>query len=129
MSALAPSRPQRIELVCFAALAALASLQWASLVADPPTGRVALAVVLATGAGAALAAIARLRLARPAGWALGGRCRPVAASASALVFVGLPARLLLPGNWGELARTSIAASTGSPTSRCPTRAPTPGPAW
>ena len=101
MSALAPSRPQRIELVCFAALAALASLQWASLVADPPTGRVTLAVVLATGAGAALAAIARLRLARPARWALAAAA-VLCALCLGLVFVGLPARLLLPGNWGEL---------------------------
>jgi transglutaminase-like putative cysteine protease len=101
MTGLAPSRPQRIELVCFAALAALASLQWASLVADPPAGRVTLAVVLVTGAGAALAAIARLRLARPARWALAAAA-VLCALCLALVVVGLPARLLLPGNWGEL---------------------------
>jgi protein-glutamine gamma-glutamyltransferase len=101
MSALAPSRPQRIELVCFAALAALVSLQWASLVANPPAGRVILAVALATGAGAALAAIARLRLSRPARWALAGAAA-VCALCLALVVVGLPARLLLPGNWDEL---------------------------
>jgi transglutaminase-like putative cysteine protease len=101
MTALAPSRPQRIELVCFAALAALASLQWASLVADPPAGRVTLAVLLATGTGAALAAIARLRLARPARWALAAAA-VLCALCLALVVVGLPARLLWPGNWGEL---------------------------
>src|SRR4029453_14350933 len=100
-SALAPSRPQRIELVCFAALAALVSLQWASLVANPPAGRVILAGALATGAGAALAAIARLRLSRPARWALAGAAA-VCALCVALVVVGLPARLLLPGNWDEL---------------------------
>ena len=65
MSALPGPRPRQLELVCFAALAALASLQWASLVANPPAARVTLAVALATGAGAALAAIARLRLTRP----------------------------------------------------------------
>jgi transglutaminase-like putative cysteine protease len=101
MSALAGSRPRQLELVCFAALAALASLQWASLVADPPAGRVILAVALATGAGAALAAIARLRLTRPARWALAAAAC-LFALCLALVVVGLPARLLLPGNWGEL---------------------------
>ncbi len=38
MSALAGDRSVRIELVCFAALAVLASLQWTSLVAHPPAG-------------------------------------------------------------------------------------------
>jgi transglutaminase-like putative cysteine protease len=101
MSALAGSRPRQLELICFAALAALASLQWASLVNDPPTTRVTLAVALATGAGAALAAIARLRLTRPARWALAAAAC-LLALCLALVVVGLPARLLLPGNWDEL---------------------------
>ena len=47
-------RPERLELICFAALGIVVSLQWASLVSDPPAGRVVLAVVLATAAGAAL---------------------------------------------------------------------------
>jgi transglutaminase-like putative cysteine protease len=101
MSALAGPRPRQLELVCFAALAALASLQWASLVANPPAARVTLAVALATGAGAGLAAIARLRLTRPARWALAAAACLVALCL-ALVVVGLPARLLLPGNWDEL---------------------------
>jgi hypothetical protein len=101
MSALAGDRSVRIELVCFAALAALASLQWTSLVAHPPAGRVVLAVILATGAGAGLAAIARLQLSRPARWALAAGAT-VAAVSFAMVVVGLPARLLLPGHWDEL---------------------------
>ncbi|MGA9633854.1 MAG: hypothetical protein WBQ41_01305, partial [Solirubrobacterales bacterium] len=60
MSALAGDRSQRVELACFAALASLAAVQWATLVSHPPAGRVILAVLLATGAGAVLAAIARL---------------------------------------------------------------------
>jgi hypothetical protein len=101
MSALAGDRSVRIELVCFAALAALASLQWTSLVAHPPAGRVVLAVILATGAGAALAAIARLRLSRPARWALAAGAT-VAAVSFGMVVMGLPARLFLPGHWDEL---------------------------
>jgi transglutaminase-like putative cysteine protease len=101
MSALAGDRSVRIELVCFAALAALAALQWASLVDDPPAGRVTLAVVLATGAGAALAAIGHLDFPRPARWALAAFAT-AAALCFGMVVVGLPARLLLPGQWDEL---------------------------
>jgi transglutaminase-like putative cysteine protease len=101
MSALAGDRSARIELICFAALAALVSLQWTSLVAHPPAARVTLAVILATGAGAALAAIAQLHLSRPARWALAA-VATVAAVCFGMVVVGLPARLFLPGNWNEL---------------------------
>jgi len=101
MSALAGDRSARIELVCFAALAALASLQWTSLVAHPPAGRVVLAVILATGAGATLAAIARIQLSRPARWALAAAAT-IAAVSFGMVVVGLPARLFLPGHWDEL---------------------------
>jgi transglutaminase-like putative cysteine protease len=100
VSALVPDRSQLVELACFAALAALAAVQWASLVDNPPAGRVVFAVLVATGAGAALAAIARLE---PRGlrWALAAAATLVAVCA-AMVVVGLPARLLLPGHWDEL---------------------------
>jgi transglutaminase-like putative cysteine protease len=101
MSALSLPRPERIELICFAALGIVASLQWASLVSDPPATRVALAVVLATGAGAALAAIGRLTRPRATRWALGAAVVAVALLVG-LVVVGLPARLLLPAHWDEL---------------------------
>jgi transglutaminase-like putative cysteine protease len=94
-------RSERIELLCFAALGIVAALRWASLVADPPAARVALAVLLATAAGAALAAIGRLPSPRATRWALGGAA-VVAVVLAGLVVVGLPARLLLPGNWDEL---------------------------
>ncbi len=91
---------RRIELVCFAALAAFAGVQWASLVTHPPAGRMLFAVVLATGAGALLAAIARLE---PRGmrWALAALAT-LAVLCAGMVVVGLPARLLLPGHWDEL---------------------------
>ncbi|MGE5747789.1 MAG: hypothetical protein ACM33U_11065 [Solirubrobacterales bacterium] len=101
MTALAGDRSRQLELACFAALAALTTLQWASLVADPPAARVTVAVLLATGAGAVIAAIARLPGRRQARWALAGAATAVALGLG-LVVVGLPARLLLPGHWDEL---------------------------
>jgi hypothetical protein len=101
MSPLSVPRPERIELICFAALGIVASLQWASLVSDPPALRVVLAVVLATGAGAALAAIGRLPQARTTRWALAGAAAALTIAVG-FVVVGLPARLLLPIHWGEL---------------------------
>ena len=101
MSALAGDRSRRVELACFAALAALAAVQWASLVDHPPAGRVIFAVLVATGAGALLAAIARMEP-RGARWALAAVATLVALIAG-MVVVGLPARLLLPGHWDELA--------------------------
>ena len=101
MNPLSVPRPERIELICFAALGIVASLQWASLVSDPPATRVVLAVVLATGAGAALAAIARLPRPRMTRWTLGAAAAALAVLVG-LVIVGLPARLLLPEHWGEL---------------------------
>ncbi|HKG35004.1 MAG TPA: transglutaminaseTgpA domain-containing protein, partial [Solirubrobacterales bacterium] len=101
MSALAGDRSRRIELVCFAALACVAALRWVSLVTDPPSGRVAFAVVLATAAGAILAATARLPSRRTARWLLAAAITACAVVLG-LVLVGLPARLLLPIHWGEL---------------------------
>jgi protein-glutamine gamma-glutamyltransferase len=101
MSGLSVPRPERLELICFAALGIVASLKWASLVADPPAGRVVLAVALATGAGAALAAIGRLPRPRSTRWALAAAAALLAVVIG-LVIVGLPVRLLLPTHWGEL---------------------------
>ena len=101
MSALAGDRSARVELACFAALAALAALQWTSLVAHPPAGRVVVAVLFVTAAGAAMAAIARLELSRAARLALAA-VATVAVICFGMVVVGLPARLLLPGHWDEL---------------------------
>ena len=101
MTALAGDRSARVELACFAALAALAALQWTSLVAHPPAGRVVVAVLFVTAAGAAIAAIARLELSRAARLALAA-VATVAGICFGMVVVGLPARLLLPGHWDEL---------------------------
>jgi transglutaminase-like putative cysteine protease len=95
------ARPARIELICFAALAAVATLQWTSLVAHPPAGRVCLAALLATGSGALISAIARLPGSRAARWAMAGAAT-AAAILVCMIVVGLPARLLLPAHWDEL---------------------------
>ena len=57
--------------------------------------------MVATAAGAALAAIGRLPRSRGARWALGAAVVAVALLIG-LVIVGLPARLLLPAHWDEL---------------------------
>jgi hypothetical protein len=101
MTAVGAERPGRIELLCFAALAAVATLQWTSLVAHPPAGRVVLAAILVTGAGALIAVIARSRASRAARWAMAAGAT-LAVVLACMVVVGLPARLLLPGHWGEL---------------------------
>jgi protein-glutamine gamma-glutamyltransferase len=100
MSALAGDRSQRVELACFAALATFAAVQWATLVAHPPAGRVIVAVLLATGAGAGLAAISRLQP-RSLRWGLAA-VATITVVCAGMVVVGLPVRLLFPGNWGEL---------------------------
>jgi transglutaminase-like putative cysteine protease len=102
VSALAGDRSRRIELACFAALAGAAALRWTALVAEPPSGRVTFAVLVATAAGAALAAIGGLRTSRATRRLLACAVA-VCALLLGLVLVGLPARLLLPDNWGELA--------------------------
>jgi transglutaminase-like putative cysteine protease len=111
MSALSVPRSERIELICFAALGIVASLQWASLVTDPPAIRVVLAVVLATATGAALVSIGRLRRPRAMRWALAGATVLIVLCAG-LVIVGLPVRLLLPGNWDELSANVNRSLTG-----------------
>jgi transglutaminase-like putative cysteine protease len=102
VSAIAGDRSRRIELLCFAALAAVVSLQWSSLVDHPPAARVIVVVAVATGGGAALAAIGRLRVGRAARWTLAGLVLLCAVCIGAVV-MGVPARLFLPAHWDELA--------------------------
>jgi hypothetical protein len=111
MSALSMPRSERIELICFAALGIVASLQWASLVSHPPAARIALAVVLATATGAALVSIGRLARGRAIRWSLAA-VTVVLAVCAGLVVVGLPARLLLPGHWDELSANVDRSLTG-----------------
>jgi protein-glutamine gamma-glutamyltransferase len=90
-----------VELVLFACLGTLGVLQWSRLVADPPVGRLLLALAIVTAGGAAMAALgerrARIPFARLAALAIA-----VGATAAATVVVGVPARLLAVPNWPEL---------------------------
>ena len=95
-----PRDSLELRLVAFAALSAFGGAHWVGLVADPPQGRTLLLVAFVT-AGAAVLGLLH---------ALPGRVRfPLAAAAAlamlvgGLVIAGLEARLLLPGNWAELA--------------------------
>ena len=94
-----PAAPLRVA--AFAALALFASAHWMGLVESPPVGRVLLAVLIATATAAGLAALGAASLPRGvqvAAAALAG----VIGLVLALGAVGLPLRLLEPGNWGEL---------------------------
>jgi transglutaminase-like putative cysteine protease len=91
----------RIELACFAALAALAALQWSSLVENPPVLGVIASVALATGAGGAVAVGRPLPLS-PRALRAAGVALAIVAILIGMLAVGLPARLLLPDRWHEL---------------------------
>ena len=95
---------RRLELACFAALAGFAALEWASLVADPPIVRAALAAAIATGAGVGLIALGRAKIGRGARAALGAAAA-LASIALGMVAIGLPAEFLLPWRWDELVTT------------------------
>ncbi|MGH2987793.1 MAG: DUF3488 domain-containing protein, partial [Solirubrobacterales bacterium] len=90
-----------VEVALFCALGALGVSQWSRMVADPPVGRLLLALALVTAGGAALGAICahRERVPYPR---LGAVAIVLCTTAAAMVAVGLPARLLAPGNWAEL---------------------------
>ena len=90
-----------LRLVAFAALAAFAAAQWVALVADPPIGRTALAVGAGVAGAVALAWIARAPIGRASAWALAVVASLFAVGAAAFA-IGVPARLLAPGAWGEL---------------------------
>ena len=88
------------ELAVFAALGALALGQCSRLVIGMPFGRLLAALAVAVAGGAVLSALGARLSSR---WPLRLVALMTAAVTlcAALVVVGLPARLLLPGNWDE----------------------------
>ncbi len=88
-------------LATFTALAAFCAAHWVALVSEPPTGRTIAAVAAACLTVVLLSALARVGLPRPAVH-LAAFAVVVAGLAFALAAMGLPARLLAPGNWDEL---------------------------
>lgn len=85
--------------VAFAALGLVGALHWATLVSPGAGGRMALAVGIATLAGAALPWSRRLR---PAGRGPAAMAIAAAAVLAALLVAGVPLRMLRPGEWGAL---------------------------
>ncbi len=92
--------PTTLRLIAFAGLASYAATGWLGLVADPPRGRAVLAVLILVAGAAAMAWLGR-RVAGVAawGWAL---ATAILATSTAAVAIGLPAKLLVPGNWDVL---------------------------
>jgi protein-glutamine gamma-glutamyltransferase len=102
-----------VRLAVFAALGAFGAVHWASLVADLPVGRTLLAVLVATGGAGVLALLGATVVRDRLGSLLGGRLAGlsivgialiagIVTIALALAAIGLPVRLLGPGNWQEL---------------------------
>jgi len=100
VAAAVPVDPLPMRLVAFAGLAGFGLAHWGMLVVDAPAGRMLLTLLIATGGGAALALIGRAPIPRATmhllAFAVG-----LAMLGLGLMAAGLPARLLLPGHWGE----------------------------
>ena len=99
----------------FAPMCAVAALSWAELISDPPAWRIAALVALATGCGIVLNLTARLE---PDGRAE-ARIVRVVTVALALVLgplaAGVPAALLAPAGWEQLAAGLTSGVDGLPT--------------
>lgn len=91
-----------LELAAFSATAAFAAFHWGALLADPPDGRIAACIGIATFVGALLALSGRLRWP----WPLLLAARLALALAALVVgmrLLGLPGEYLAPARWGEFA--------------------------
>jgi len=96
-----PDRATLPALATFIALAAFCTAHWVALVSGPPTGRTIATVAVAAVTVCLLSVLARLPVPRPAVH-LAALLVVLGALALALAAMGLPARLLAPGNWDEL---------------------------
>ena len=90
-----------MRLGAFALLGALCALRWSDLVADPPAGRIVLALVVACGGAAALQLLTGRALSPGRRRLLGGAVA-LATLAFALMAIGVPAKLVVPTGWDEL---------------------------
>ncbi|HMD55835.1 MAG TPA: transglutaminase-like domain-containing protein [Solirubrobacteraceae bacterium] len=95
--------PRARALAAFFGLAALVSLEYATLIQHPPAGRVLGVAAIATAGGAALAGSARMRGPAPLAAALRVLLL-LATFAGGLLAIGVPPALLLPGQWAALVR-------------------------
>ena len=94
--------PERLplRLLAFAALAAFAAAHWARLLSDPEALRALLAATAVVGGATALVLAGRSGR-RIVGWPLGLLATALVLTI-ALLAVGVPARMLSPGSWGDL---------------------------
>ena len=101
--AVAAATPESLllRLVAFSALGGFAAAHWGAFVVDPPVGRMLLVLAVATAGAAALGALGRAPIPRPAMHAAAAVIG-VAMLALGLMAAGLPGKLLLPAHWGEL---------------------------
>jgi transglutaminase-like putative cysteine protease len=90
------------RLVAFAALAGYGAVQWGRLLAPAAGGAMVAALLAALAAAGALAAVARARPPARLRWAAGAAAAAVLLLV-ALAAAGVPAALLDPGGWDELA--------------------------
>jgi protein-glutamine gamma-glutamyltransferase len=102
-------RASLLRLVAFAGLAMFGAAHWAPLVDSPPVGRTLLVVLVATGTGGVLILLGTPAVRAALGPRFGGPLVvllglvvSVIGLALALAAIGLPVRLLAPGNWNEL---------------------------
>lgn len=89
------------SLLGFGMLAGYASLHWFALIANPPVGRWALVAALALAVAAALDALG-LASRRRALVVVLALAAVIVSLLAGLLAIGIPARLLAPGAWGEL---------------------------
>ena len=89
-----------LRLAAFAALAGFGAAYWASLVDNPPAGRVVGVLAIACALGAVLIVLGRTSLPRPAVHALAALATLVAL-AFGLVAIGVDADLLKPARWDD----------------------------
>ena len=106
------------RLGAFAALALFVAVRWAALVGDPPLPRILAATLALVGLATALATLGALA---PSGrWRWPAAAIAVLAGlAGAALALGVPARMLLPGGWDDLASElqaglDLAAGAGYP---------------
>jgi len=90
-----------MRLAAFGVLGGICALRWSDLVAEPPAGRIILALAVACGGGASLQLVTA-RAASPWRRRLLGAAIALATLAFALMAIGVPAKLVLPTGWDEL---------------------------
>ncbi len=114
----APLAPGVLHLAALAALGAFGAVRWAELVSPAATGALlaGLLVALAVTTGAAAT---RRRVGRPAVRALVVAAAVLVLALAGLLAAGVPARLLLPANWGALGAGVVQGAGALPAAAVP----------